>query len=226
MQQVNSDKNWSLCGSKIFIWKVLRDGMCNTSRAEFAPKRQFLRGKIYPVASLSFFCLASDSFLFMQKLGANRHLLKPPLDNCFPDLIWSCVFSHTRLFGCCCCFSVPLLLFLYTEVSSSFIVSHGTDRQCAEPLPSFIFILKPNSTYPYGKTPPSYFCPASEGFCWELNLTRNQPEPYCPSMKQKLNLNLYFKDLREASNPSGTWISFWGLFSFGKIGWGRHTPVS
>lgn len=131
------------------IRKVLRAGMCNTSRAEFAPNRQFLKGKIYPVASLSFFCLASDHFLFTQKPRTSRRQLKPSLDNSFPDLIWSCIFSHTRLFCCC---SVPLLLFLYTEVSSSFIVSHGTGHRCAEPLPLFIFILEPNSTYPYGKT--------------------------------------------------------------------------
>lgn len=155
--------------------------MCNTSRAELAPKRQFLKGKIFPVAPLSFFCLESDHFLFTQKPGTSRHLWKPSLDNSLPDLIWSCIFSHTRLFFCCCCFSVPLLLFLYIEVSSSFIVSHGTGDRCAEPLPLFIFVLEPNLTYSYDKTPPSYFCLAPElhkGLCWELNLTRNQPEPW------------------------------------------------
>lgn len=92
-----------------YIWKVLKAGMCNTSRAELAPKRQFLKGKIYPVASLSFFCLASDRFLFTQKPGTSRHLLKPSLDNSLPDLIWSCIFltpdcfsaAAASLFPCC-----------------------------------------------------------------------------------------------------------------------------
>lgn len=49
---------------------------------------------------------------------------------------------------------------------------------------------------------------------------------FSPSIKQKLNLNLYFKDLRGASNPSRTWSNFWCLFSFGKVDWGTHTHLS
>lgn len=146
----------------------------------------------------------------MLKPGTNRHLLKPSLHSSFSwfSLILY-LFSHQTwlgLFCCCWCSSVLLLLLLYVESSSSLIVPRGAEPHCAEPLPLFILILKPTPTSP---TPQNILFMllahswVAQDFFWELNLTRNQPEPlFAPSSKQKRNLNLYFEVL------SGTWIKY------------------
>lgn len=136
-----------------------------------------------------------------------------PLTIAFPDLIWSHIFSPSRLgWVCFAAGGTPLFCHCFScmlspvQSSSSFPMGQNNVMLSIFLFPSSS--SSPPPPYLYLKTSPSYFRPTPElhkWFCWELNLTRNRPEPrFPPSPKQKLNLNLYFEVLHGASSPSGT----------------------
>lgn len=152
----------------------------------------------------------------MQKPATSRHLLKPSLDNSFSWFNLILFYCPTRLGWVCFAAAGPPLFCrcfscMLSPVQASLLPTGQNNVMLS------IFLCSSSSwspppLYPYPQTSPSYFCPAPElhkWFCWELNLTRNQPEPwFSPSSKQKLNLNLYFEVLRGAFSPGGTWTKY------------------